>query len=75
MEHEISNDEGLKEANMKNISRHEAESLLLDNKVISSHIDQDRHEMRIVFDLSNNRSCSVIYDLTDHQKSYTINNT
>jgi hypothetical protein len=60
---------------MKTISRQEAKSLILDNKVISSYVDQDEHKMRVAFDLSNNRTCSVIYDLANHEKSYVIHDT
>jgi len=63
------------EENMKIISRDEAETLLLKNEVLSSHVDQDKNEMRIIFILSNNASCRVIYNLASHQKSYAMCDT
>jgi len=62
-------------AEMKTISRDEGETLIQKNEVISSYVDQDEEEMRIILTLSNNSSCTVTYNLINHQKSYSIHDT
>ena len=57
---------------MKELTRHQAESLFLTTKVVSSNIEQDNKEMRIRLNLSNNRQFMVRYNILDHVKSYFI---
>ena len=55
---------------MTQITRHEAENIILSKKVISSNVEQDRVEMRIFLTLSDDSAFLVKYNLQDHEKSY-----
>ena len=57
---------------MRQITRHEAEILFLTAKVISSYIEQDKQEMRILMKLSDDRDFIVKYNIHDHVKSYFL---
>jgi hypothetical protein len=57
---------------MKQITRHEAETLFNNWKVTASRIEQDDAEMRVHFLLSNHTSFVVKYTLLDHQKRYFL---
>ena len=57
---------------MKQITRHEAETLFNTWKITASRIEQDDAEMRVLFRLSNHRSFVVKYNFLDHQKSYFL---
>lgn len=57
---------------MRQITRREAEILFLTAKVISSYIEQDKKEMRILMKLSDNRDFIVKYNTHDHIKSYFL---
>ena len=55
---------------MKQMSRREAEALFHRSKIISTDIEQDTKEMRILLTLSNDCGFLVKYDLVNHKKSY-----
>lgn len=55
---------------MKQMSRREAEALFHRSKIISTNIEQDKKEMRILLTLSNDCGFLVKYDLVNHGKSY-----
>ncbi|MFH1941472.1 MAG: hypothetical protein ABIL68_05155 [bacterium] len=57
---------------MTQITRHEAESLLISKKVVSSNVEQDTKEMRIFLTLSDDSNFLLKYDLQDHEKSYFL---
>lgn len=57
---------------MKPVSRKEVESLLSEAGIISSDVKQDEHEIRIVFQLQNQQSCEVRYDLEARTKEYLL---
>lgn len=55
---------------MKQMSRQEAEALFHRSKIISTNVEQDKKEMRILLTLSNDCGFLVKYDLVTHEKSY-----
>ena len=57
---------------MKQMTRHEAETLFSKSKIIASNIEQDSKEMRILLTLSDNCGFLVKYDLLTRQKTYFI---
>ena len=57
---------------MKQVSRKEVESLLSEAGIVSSDIEQDEHEIRIVLQLQNQQSCVVRYDLEARTKEYLL---
>lgn len=57
---------------MKQITRQEAEALFLTSKVVSSNVEQDKGEMRILMTLSDDRSFLVRYGLLDRMKRYFL---
>ena len=57
---------------MKKIARQEAEFLFQTSKVVSSQVEQDPGEMRILMKLSDRCSFLLKYDTIGHKKSYFL---
>lgn len=55
---------------MKQITRREAEALFYKSKIVSTNIEQDKNEMRILLTQSNDSVFLIKYDLIHHKKSY-----
>ncbi|HDQ46412.1 MAG TPA: hypothetical protein ENN17_13090 [bacterium] len=57
---------------MRPVSRKEMESFLAAAPVVSSEMEQDEHEIRIVLRLGNQQSCVVRYDVAARKKEYLL---
>ena len=57
---------------MKKISREQAEQLFLDSEVITSSIQQDKDQLRVIMTLSTQQSCHVTYNFKSNKKTYFI---
>ena len=57
---------------MKKISREQAEKLFLDSEVLTSSIQQDKDQLRVVMTLSTQQSCHVTYNFKSNKKKYYI---
>ena len=57
---------------MKKISREQAEQLFLDSEVITSSINQDKDQLRVIMNLSTHQSCHVTYNFKSNKKTYFI---
>ena len=57
---------------MKQITRNEAEKLINKTNVISTDVEQDKKEMRIIMQLADNNSFLVKYDILGKTKSYFL---
>jgi len=60
---------------MKQITRHEAETLFITSEIISTNIEQDKKEMRIFLKTSDSNGFLVKYNFQDHTKTYFIQNS
>jgi hypothetical protein len=57
---------------MIQISREEAEKLFLESEVVTTKIQQDKNELRVIMTLSDNRSCHVSYNFKNRKKTYLL---
>jgi hypothetical protein len=57
---------------MKKISREQAEKLFMDSEVVTSSIQQDKDELRVIMKLSTNQSCHVTYHFKSNTKTYFV---
>lgn len=57
---------------MKQITRHEAESIFQKSKVISSRVEQTKKEMNIFLNTANKAAFLIKYNLVDRKKTYYI---
>jgi hypothetical protein len=57
---------------MKKISREQAEQLFLDSEVLTSSIQQDKDQLRVIMTLSTEQSCHVTYNFKSNKKTYYI---
>jgi hypothetical protein len=57
---------------LKQISRHEAESLFQQSEVISTKIENDPSGLRVSLQLSPDQACVVYYNRADGKKKYFI---
>ncbi len=59
---------------MEQITRQQAEKLMLKHKVVKTNVKQAKNELCVFFTLSNKKSFLVKYDVKKHDKSYHIKN-
>ncbi|MBN1782421.1 hypothetical protein JW948_14900 [bacterium] len=57
---------------MKQISRHEAESLFQQSKVLSSKVEHDSSGLKVSLQFSDDETCVVCYSLPDGEKTYFL---
>jgi len=62
----------MEEKTMKRISRTEAESMISRLELISTDISQDKDEIRILMNFSEDYRFLMRYSFPDHMKSYYI---
>jgi len=57
---------------MIQISREEAEKLFLGSEVVTTKIQQDKNELRVIMTLSDNWTCHVSYNFKSREKTYLL---
>ena len=57
---------------MKKISRQQAEEIFLESDVINTQIKQSKKELRVIMNLSSNKSCHVTYNFKNKEKTYHL---
>lgn len=62
----------MSKTSMKQITRHEAESIFQKSRVVSSRVEQTKKEMNIFLSTANNCAFLIKYNLSDRKKSYFI---
>ena len=59
---------------MKKITREEAEQLFIVSNVLNTKVEQDKNELRVSMNLSDNKSCLIKFDVKNQQKTYFLDN-
>jgi len=59
---------------MEQLTRQQAEKLMLRHKVIKTNVKQTKKDLCVYFTLSNNKSFFVKYDVKKQNKSYFLKN-
>ena len=57
---------------MDQLSREKAEQLITDENVRYTKLEQDKKELRVLMELTDGRTCLVIYNKSNKTKSYFI---
>lgn len=57
---------------MKQITQHEAESLIRQAQLLSSTIERKKGKMMVVLTFKNDRKFIMSYDLANHMKHYFV---
>jgi len=57
---------------MDQLSREKAEQLITDENVKHTKLEQDTKELRVSMELTDGRTCLVIYNKSDKTKTYFL---
>jgi hypothetical protein len=57
---------------MDQLSREKAEQLITDENVKQTKLEQDKKELRVFMELTDGRTCLVVYNKTNKSKSYFL---
>lgn len=55
---------------MKQITRQQAERMIKKASVVTSQIEQDQEQLKVLIKLANNHACLVTYNLQNQEKLY-----